>query len=163
MISLVTAEEVPSPVLSRRAVVRMDRQGGDPGRVVGVAHNDFVPLQNREGAKIFDSLFGKGGKVYHTGGYLGNGQKIWLLAALPKELKILDGDTIKPFVLFANSHDGSIAIDIRLTTVRVVCQNTLSLALNDKNAKRVFKRSHHGSYEGMKLEVEAYFAGILQQ
>jgi len=162
MVDLITADDVPSPVFSRRAVVRTDRSGGDPDRVVGVAHNDFVPLQNREGARIFDSLFGKGGQVYHTGGYLGNGQKIWLLAALPNELKILDGDTIKPFVLFANSHDGSIAIDIRLTTVRVVCQNTLSLALSDKSTKTVFKRSHHGSYEGMKLEVEAYFAGILR-
>ena len=62
----------------RVAVVRQDRQPGDSGRVVGVVHPGFEPLQNRQGAMILDALMGQGQPIYHTGGYLKNGEVIWL-------------------------------------------------------------------------------------
>ena len=160
-VGLKTDEEPPSKVDTRFAIVRKDIPKGHAERVVGVAHKDFRPLQNREGIRIFDSIFGRGKRVYHTGGYLGVGEAIWLLAELPKKIRVLEGDEVMPYALFTNSHNGSIAIDFRLTTVRVVCQNTLSLALNDDMRKTVFKRSHQGSYAGLENEVKAFFADTL--
>jgi phage/plasmid-like protein (TIGR03299 family) len=161
MIPLQTAEKPPSPALNRMAVVRKDRAAGHGGRVLGVIHNDFKPLQNREGAIVFDAVFGKGKPVYHTGGYLKNGEVVWLLAALPKVLEILSDDIVKPYVLFTNSHNGSVSIDFRLTTVRVVCQNTLSLALSEGNVKTVFKHSHEGGYATLQEEAEEFFQSTL--
>jgi phage/plasmid-like protein (TIGR03299 family) len=137
--------ENPSSLTDRRkAIIRLDRPAGSPGRVLGVVHPRFHPLQNRDGARIFDSIFGRGEPVYHTGGYLGDGERIWLLARLDAAIEIGRGDVLQPYALFANSHDGSIAIQISLTTIRVVCQNTLSLALRDRTLGARFRRNHSG-------------------
>ena len=155
LIPIQTVENPPTRTNRRMAVVRTDRKPGDPRRVLGVVHPDFEPLQNRDGVQVFDKLVGHGKPVYHTGGYLGKGERIWLLAALPPEMEIMVGsnDRIKTYMLFSNSHDGTLPIDFRITTVRVVCQNTLSLALKEQKFAQVFKHAHNIDPE--KLEVEA--------
>lgn len=160
---IVTSEQPASPITKRKAVVRRDRKPGDPSRVLGVVHPGFKPLQNRDGAKIFDSLIGHGKRIYHTGGYLGDGEVVWLLAKLPAEIKIAENDVVEPYMLFTNSHDGSIAVDFRLTTVRVVCQNTLSIALRGKEQSLVFKHAHQGNYRLLETEADAFFKFSLQR
>jgi len=158
---LQTAENLPSPVKTRMAIVRTDREPGDPRRVLGITHKGFRPLQNRDAIEIFDAIFGKGKPVYHTGGYLGNGEVVWLLADLNRGMSI-HGDLVETYVLFANSHDGSRAINFRLTTVRVVCQNTLAIAMRDKDIAAPFNKAHQGSYDDLKSEVEAFFKSTLK-
>jgi len=156
--------EPDTEISHRVAVVRTDRKPGEAGRVVGVVHPGFQPLQNRDGAMMFDALLGQGQPTYHTGGYLKNGEVIWLLARLPGEIRVRGEDVLETYLLFTNSHDGSVAIDIRLTTVRVVCQNTLSMALHKKGtAGKVFKRAHNGSYELLNAEAKAFFEFSVQQ
>jgi phage/plasmid-like protein (TIGR03299 family) len=162
LIPLQTAEQPPSPVFRRMAVVRTDRESGHHSRVLGVVHHGFRPLQNQEGVKLFDALIGGGKRIYHTGGYLGNGEVVWLLARLPTEIRIRDNDVVEPYMLFTNSHDGSIAINFRLTTIRVVCQNTLSLALADPKTKLIFKRAHQGSYQALQAEAKQFFQFSLE-
>jgi len=113
----------------RKAIVRCDCPPGDEHRVLGVAHGGFSPVQNREAGLLFDAIFGQGKPIYHTGGYLGGSETVWLLARLDRTITVGGGDIVQPYALMANSHDGSMAFDIRLTTIRVVCQNTLSLAM----------------------------------
>ena len=119
---LMTADDPPSPVKKRKAIIRLDRPPGDERRVLGVAHQGFTPVQNRDAALLFDAIFGHNNSVYHTGGYLGNGEVIWLLAKINKVIEIAKGDIVNPYALLANSHDGSMAFNIRLTTIRVVCK-----------------------------------------
>ena len=69
---------------------------------------------------------------------------IWLLAKLPDKY-IINGDEITPYLVFFNSHDGSSAIRVALTPIRVVCQNTLNLALN--SAKRSWGVKHVGDID----------------
>ena len=64
---------------------------------------------------------------------------------------------------FSNSHDGSSAIDVRLTTVRVVCQNTLSMALDNASVGKVFRRAHDGRYSVLKEESRAFFEFSVKQ
>lgn len=157
-VPLVPAGEPHTEISHRVAVVRKDREPGEPGRVVGVVHPGFQPLQNRRGAMMFDALLGQGERVYHTGGYLKNGEVIWLMAKLPGAIRVRGDDVLETYLLFTNSHDGSVAIDIRLTTIRVVCQNTLSMALHQKNtAGKVFRRAHNGSYDLLKAESKEFF------
>lgn len=163
MKSLALADEHASDVPQRVAVVRDDIGAGQSGRVLGVVHPNFKLLQNREGAELFDSLFGKGERVYHTGGYLKNGEKVWLMAKLPDTIELPGEEKLDAYLLFSNSHDGSLPIDIRLTTVRVVCNNTLTLALRKKDQAHVFRRGHNGSFEVLKAEAEAFMASVLAQ
>ena len=163
-IDLQTTDAPPSPVSTRRAIVRLDRLAGDPGRVLGVAHRGFVPVQNRDGARLFDAIFGHGKQVYHTGGYLGRGQVVWLLAEIPNhEREIGADDVVAPYALFANSHDGSMAFHIRLTTVRVVCQNTLSLAIREMQFGKQFRRSHSSSLYEHAQAAQDFFAATLKE
>lgn len=163
MVPIVPAGEPDSAIPHRMAVVRMDRQPGERGRVIGVVHPDFKPLQNRDGAMMFDALLAQGARLYHTGGYLKSGEIVWLLAKLPKDIRVGGKDVLETYLLFTNSHDGSLGIDIRLTTVRVVCQNTLSLALHKKATGKFFRRAHDGRYERLKEEAKAFYEFTLKQ
>ena len=73
---------------------------------------------------------------------------MWLLAHMPHEY-IISGERISPYLIFSNTHDGSGAIKVALTPIRVVCQNTLNLALS--NAKRSWSMIHTGNIQN-KLE-----------
>ncbi len=108
-------------------------------------HRGFKAIQNTDAANIVDKVFGKGKSVYETGGYLGRGEVIWLLAKIDRPLNIGGHDEVVPYALMLNSHDGSRAFQIRLTTVRVVCQNTLNAALKERKFGKEFRRSHSGS------------------
>jgi phage/plasmid-like protein (TIGR03299 family) len=111
------------------------------GRILGVVSERYKVVQNEESFAFTDSLIGEGVK-YETAGSLQSGKKVWMLAILPEKYKIL-GDSISPYILFTNSHDGTGAIKIAMTPVRVVCQNTLNLALHD--AKRIWTTNHTGN------------------
>lgn len=69
------------------------------------------------------------------------GRKIWMLARLPQEY-IIAGERITPYLVFSNTHDGSGSVKVAITPVRVVCNNTLNLAL--EKAKRSFSMVHTG-------------------
>jgi phage/plasmid-like protein (TIGR03299 family) len=162
-VDLMTADDPPSPVSKRRAIVRLDRPAGHEGRVLGVAHLGFQPVQNRDGALLFDAIFGHGKPVYHTGGYLGNGEVVWLLAKIDKPLEVAPGDIVQPYALFANSHDGSMAFNIRLTTVRVVCRNTLALSMREKRFGKQFRRAHQGTLREHAEAAQEFFAATLKE
>lgn len=114
-------------IKNRRATVRSDRPL-DKG-VLGIVSHNYLPIQNREAFKFFDQIVGEGKAIYHTAGCLKEGVRIWLLAKLPETIEIVPGDAIEQFLLLTNAHDGTEAARIRFTPVRVVCQNTLNMAL----------------------------------
>ena len=107
-------------------------------QVLGVVSDRYKIVQNEEAFAFTDALIGEGVR-YETAGSLQGGKKVWLLAKLP-ETYIMGGERIEPFLVFSNSHDGSGAIKVCMTPVRVVCQNTLNLALN--TAKRSWSSKH---------------------
>jgi phage/plasmid-like protein (TIGR03299 family) len=102
----------------------------DTNAVLGVVGSRYEPINNSQAFSFFDPLVDRAEAIYHTAGVLGNGEKIWLLAKLPGYIRIgRQGDPVEKYVLLYNSHDGSSNIRLKLTAVRVVCQNTLSAAL----------------------------------
>lgn len=119
-------------------------------RVLGVVSDKYQVVQNDEAFAFTDALLGEGVR-YETAGSLSDGKLIWLLAKLPEKY-IINGDEITPYLVFFNSHDGSSAIRVALTPVRVVCQNTLNLALSA--AKRSWGIKHVGDIDSKLHEAQ---------
>lgn len=125
------------------------------GKVLGVVGRKYKIVQNEEAFDFTDSLVDEG-MTYETAGSLNGGKKIWLLGKMPEQ-KILD-DAIDPYVCFVNSHDGTGAIKVCMTPVRVVCNNTLNFALN--TAKRMWSTTHVGKME-LKLQEARETLGLV--
>lgn len=119
-------------------------------RVLGVVTDRYKIVQNREAFAFTDELLGEGVR-YETAGSLQGGRRVWLLAHMPREY-IISGERISPYLLFSNAHDGSGAIKVALMPIRVVCQNTLNLALN--TAKRSWSMNHTGDIRGKMQEAK---------
>lgn len=137
-----TAENVP--ISGYKANVRdSDR------RVLGVVTDRYKVVQNREAFAFTDELLGQGVR-YETAGSLQDGRKVWLLAHMPHEY-IISGERISPYLIFSNTHDGSGAIKVALTPIRVVCNNTLNLAL--RTAQRSWSMIHTGDIKSKMKEA----------
>lgn len=118
-------------------------------KVLGVVTDRYKVIQNREAFAFTDALLGEGVR-YETAGSLQGGRKVWLLAHMPHEY-IITGERISPYLLFSNTHDGSGAIKVALTPIRVVCNNTLNLAL--ATAKRSWSMIHTGDIRSKMKEA----------
>lgn len=109
------------------------------GNVLGIVTDRYRIVQNSEAFGFTDELLGDGVE-YETAGSLAGGKRIWLLARL--EGRFMTGEKYDPYLVFFNSHDGSGAIRVAITPIRVVCQNTLNLAL--RHASRTWSCMHKG-------------------
>ena len=118
-------------------------------KVLGVVTDRYKVVQNHEAFSFTDELLGQGVR-YETAGSLQEGRKVWLLAHMPHEY-IISGERISPYLLFSNTHDGSGAIKVALTPIRVVCNNTLNLAL--RTAERSWSMIHTGDIQSKMKEA----------
>ena len=118
------------------------------GTVLGIVTDRYAVVQNSEAFAWTDELIG-GDVRYETAGSLKCGKKIWLLAKMPTAK--VAGDDVDPYLCFTNTHDGSGAVKVLLTPVRVVCNNTLNLAL--RTAKRSWAMKHVGALDAKLNEA----------
>ena len=119
-------------------------------KVLGVVSDRYKVVQNVDAFSFTDELLGKGVR-YETAGSLQDVRKVWLLARLPREY-IIAGERISPYLVFSNTHDGSGSVKVAVTPVRVVCNNTLNLALN--TARRSFSIIHTGNIQDKIQEAK---------
>ena len=104
--------------------------------ILGVVGPRYVPLQNKDAFEWFQPFVDAGECSLHTGGSLSDGQKVWVLAQLNRDpSEIVSGDEVQKFILLSNSHDGTTAIRVGYTPIRVVCVNTLAFAHNSKDSQ----------------------------
>ena len=117
--------------------------------ILGIVTNKYKVVQNFEAFDFTDNLIGEE-MFYETAGSLKNGKTIWLLGKLPE--KYIVGDKFEPYVCFTNSHDGTGAIKIAMTPIRVVCNNTLNMAIS--GAKRIWSTKHMGNMNAKLAEAK---------
>jgi phage/plasmid-like protein (TIGR03299 family) len=112
------------------ATVRFDATGKP--HVLGVVGKKYTVLQNREAFEVFDKVLLDRGCTYESAGAVRDGKRVWILARIPDSLQVA-GDQVNRFFLLILSHDGSLPLILKPTPIRVVCNNTLNIALKDRS------------------------------
>ena len=110
--------------------------------VLGVVGNRYTPIQNLECFNFLDTVLSDYDATYETAGSLDDGKVVWMLLNLNKDIAVGDDVTI-PYLLLSNSHDGSSALKAVTTPIRVVCQNTLQLALGNYKTSFSFRHTQN--------------------
>lgn len=125
----------------KKAVVRSSDKS-----VLGVVGNRYEVVQNVDIFEFLDNLVDDGSAKYTTAGSLAGGRKVFINAKIDRAIKIGGEDAVDLNLVAATSHDGSGAVQAMVTPVRVVCQNTLNLAI--RSAKQEWKMRHTTNIEG---------------
>ena len=134
--------------------------------ILGVVGERYRILQNEELFDFGDALLDGGGR-WETAGSIKGGRQVFGSLALERET-ILDpsgvSDKVNTYLLVNTSHDGSIAIQASVTPVRVVCANTLNLALGsgvgrNRTTKQSYKIRHTQTAQG-KIQAAREALGL---
>lgn len=135
LVPLVTADTQAK--VEHRAVRRKT-----DNRVLGVVGPRYAVLQNQDAFQWFEPFLEAKEAALHTAGSLRNGSRIWVLAKLTRDpLVIAQGDEVEKYLLLSHSHDGSLAVRVGFTPVRVVCANTLAMA-HGADASKLLRVKH---------------------
>jgi phage/plasmid-like protein (TIGR03299 family) len=166
--------------VERIPVVTSDKQEGTNGyaairrvsdsKVLGVVGPKYVPLQNEKAFEWFEPFLVAGQASLHTAGSLRGGSRVWVLAKLQGDPLVIKGnDVVEKYLLLAHAHDGSLAIRVGFTPIRVVCANTLAIAKNHE-ASQLIRVRHTKSTNDSLLAlrdtidaINAEFAATAEQ
>ncbi len=125
-----------------RALVRSSDQ-----RVIEVITDDWNPVQNEAAFEFFNDFVAHGDMSMETAGSLKDGKIVWALAKVKESFDLFGGkDRVDAYLHFTNPHQYGQSIDVRFTPIRVVCNNTLTLSLNQKS-KNMVKVSHRREFD----------------
>jgi phage/plasmid-like protein (TIGR03299 family) len=121
------------------AIKRSDKQ--DSKSILGIVGKRYSPVQNINAFNFFDTVVGEKKAIYHTAGSLDKGKVVWILAKLPEGISISSNDNIELYTLLMNRHDGKRSVIVQPTPIRVVCQNTLNMALVENKNRLTFRHT----------------------
>lgn len=119
---------------------------------LSVVGSRYQVVQPKEVLEFYRDLTESSGFELETAGVLKQGRKFWALARTGKEASLKGSDVVRGYVLLATSSDGSLATTATPTTVRVVCQNTLAIALN--GASRAVRVPHSTVFDAQAVKKE---------
>ena len=134
--------------------------------ILGIVGERYNTLQNEDLFTFGDNLLDGGGR-WETAGSIKGGRVVFGALALERET-VLDpngvSDKVNTYLLVNTSHDGSVSIMASITPVRVVCANTLAMAIGSgvghwRNAKQSFKIRHTQTAEG-KIQIAREALGL---
>lgn len=127
---------------------------------LGIVGNRYTILQNREAFNFTDALVGIKEAMYHTAGALGDGEIVWILAKLNGVIEVVKNDITEKYLLLMNRHDGTGSLIIKWTGIRVVCKNTLDMALSKIDGE-ISTSLRHTVSMGLKVEEVRKALGII--
>lgn len=121
---------------------------------LGVVGNRYTPVQNYEAFNFLDAVVDSDDAKYETAGSLNGGTDVFILVNMESIFGNLTGsDDIMPYMLLSNNHSGRYSLKLTMTPIRVVCQNTLRLALQKSNAQQQVSLRHTSSIAGKEYNV----------
>lgn len=114
--------------------------------ILDVVGKQYQPVQNHTAFSFFNDFVKAGKATMETAGSLRQGKMVWGLANMKSSFTLPGNDKVKGYLLVASPHEQGKSLRIQLTSVRVVCNNTLTMALSDK-AQSVFRMSHRLEFD----------------
>jgi phage/plasmid-like protein (TIGR03299 family) len=147
-----------TPVPMRYATVRTDTN-----QPLGVVSNRYNILQNVEGFKFFDSVVERDEAIYHSAGVLGKGERVWIMAKLPEYIAIKNTDAIELYVTMMLGHDGKTSASAFVHAERIVCNNTMQIALGQARKSGKIIKFKHDSNIINQVTDGAMLLGIVNQ
>jgi len=145
---------------NRYVLVRMPRHAKEQEILLGVVTNRYRPLQNVDAFRFFDPIVGDRKSSFETAGSLGQGERVWVQAKMPDAMQIVRGDECDNYLLLSNTHTGEGSVSIKFTSVRVVCQNTLMLAMSGGQKAYIVR---HSKNMLLRLDELAELISIMQK
>lgn len=106
----------------------------------------WTPTQNSDAIEFFKHFCETGGAKMETAGALRNGKTVWALAKLGVDYEVTPGDKTEGYLLFNLPHEFGKSINVRTTSVRVVCNNTLTMAMG-REAKTEYRQNHMAAFD----------------
>jgi phage/plasmid-like protein (TIGR03299 family) len=126
----------------------------DTGGALAVVSDGYRVVQPADVMGFFGQLVELGGFQMETAGVLSHGRRVWALAKVNEGADIVEGDTVRPYVLLGTSYDGTMATVAKFTSIRVVCNNTITAALNRENSGTVrVLHSERFDADAVRLEL----------
>ena len=115
--------------------------------LLGTCGKMYRPIQNASGFELIDALLelADGGAYYESAGALGIGESVWALARIPHDFTVAGDDPHRTFLLFHTRHDGNGSALCKLVDCRVVCANTLAVAIGETGAE--LRIAHFGKVD----------------
>lgn len=126
---------------------------------LGTVKSKYEVVQNTTAFKFFNDAIGKDKAIWQTAGAFGSGERIFVSAKLPNNIRV-KRDIIENYLVFTNSHDGSGSVNILFTPIRIICQNTLNAAIRQADCYLRFR--HTSSVHGKILSAQEIL-GISKQ
>jgi phage/plasmid-like protein (TIGR03299 family) len=119
---------------------------------LGIVGPDYTPLQNEQALEWFQPFMDANEATLETAGSLKGGRQVWALAKIRDgHMDVNQNDPVAHYILLSNTHDGSVAVRVGFTPIRVVCNNTLMMAHDSKASKLL--RVRHTSNLQANLEM----------
>ena len=122
-------------------------------KVLDVVGKGWNPVQNAEAFEFFDEYVRAGDMEMHTAGSLKGGQMVWALAKTKESFELFKGDVTENYFLFTNPHQFGKSINIRMTPIRVVCNNTLTLSLS-QNTDQMVTVNHRKEFDAEMVKEQ---------
>ena len=147
------------PVEGKFAIVPGDQWGKADCPIFGVVSDGYEPLQNSAAFSFFDPIIEMEEATYETAGALYDGKRVWVMAKMVGSICVGKNDIVDQYLLLSNSHDATSAVQIKFTPIRVVCNNTLTMALQGSPMQRVF---HDRNLGRRMMEAQEMLTQIVQ-
>jgi phage/plasmid-like protein (TIGR03299 family) len=124
----------------------------DTKQPLAIVSKRFHVVQPREILEFYRDLTDIGGYELETAGVLKEGRKFWALARTGQSTTLKGGDEVNGYLLLATACDGTLATTAQFTSVRVVCNNTLSVALS--RAAEAVKVPHRSQFDAQAVKQQ---------
>jgi phage/plasmid-like protein (TIGR03299 family) len=128
------------------------------GKVLDIVGSQYQPVQNVEALQFFTEFVSAGDMKMETAGSLEGGHRVWGLASIQDGFTLAGGDRVEGYLLLCNPHRQGEAFTIKFTPVRVVCHNTITMALNGGGA--TFRMSHANRFDAAMQEQAKTALGL---
>ena len=143
-------QSIIMPYEEQRVLYRSDTHA--PLSVVSQRYQEVQPKQILE---VYRDLTEQSGFELETAGVLKGGKKFWALAKTGQTSALKGKDVSNGYILLATACDGTLATTAQFTSIRVVCNNTLAIALKGQNSSAgVVKVPHSTKFDAEKIKQQ---------